>query len=272
MVSAAKRARIRKLAQKAQRREGSRLAHQMDPVDLSRPGTDEDEEEDREILFVPRSEREEQSPPVPNTVQAASDCEIMNMVKTLNGAIASVSQDTARIWRASDQLRADNITRDKALADLSAMVKEYGSPPAPTRPHPVIRTDVLDEDGNLCVADIGITWAGNETFLHGVRVVGPGPPRPSGIGPAMSTPYQPTRDHDLENTSMTAQPPTPSTPLTVPDAEIQLRRPPQEIRQGYRPAAPIQRFNNKSLNWPTSMGGARIRGRCNWCPTWTRPP
>ena len=49
--------------------------------------------------------------------------------------------------------------------------------------------------------------------------------------------------------STTAQPPTPLTPLTVPEAEIQLRRPPQEIRQGYRPAAPIQCFNNKSLNW-----------------------
>ena len=54
----------------------------MDPVDLSRPVTDEYEEEDREILFVPRL--------VPTTVQASSDCEIMNMVKTLNGAIASV--------------------------------------------------------------------------------------------------------------------------------------------------------------------------------------
>ena len=123
---------------------------------------------------------------------------------------------------------------------------------------------------------------GNKTFFHGIRVVGPGPPRPAGIGPAMSTPYQPTRDHDLENTSMTAQPPTPSTPLTVPDAEIQLRRPPQEVHQGYRPATPIHRFNNKSLNWPawfrhfgrllTSMGGARTRGRYNWYPTWTRVP
>ena len=196
----------------------------MDPVDLSRPGTDEDEEEDREILFVPRLEREEESPPVPNTVQAASDCEIINMVKTLNGAIASVSQDTDRIRRAYDQLCADNIARDKALTYLSAMVKEYGSPPATTRPHPVIQTDVLDGDINLRAAVIGITWAGNETFLHGVWVVAPGSPRPAGIGPVISTPYQPTRDHDLENTSTTAQPPT---PLTVPDMEIQLRHPPQ---------------------------------------------
>ena len=37
------------------------------------------------------------------------------------------------------------------------------------RPHLVIQSDVMDEDGNLRAADIGITWAGNETFLHGVR-------------------------------------------------------------------------------------------------------
>ena len=29
-----------------------------------------------------------------------------------------------------------------------------------------------------------------------------------------------------------------------------VHRPSPEVRQGYRPAAPIQRFNNKSLNWP----------------------
>ena len=81
MVNSAKRARRRKLAQEAQRREGSCSAHQMDPADLSRPGTDEDEEKGREIAFVPRMEREEEPPPVPNTVQAAPNCEIINMVK-----------------------------------------------------------------------------------------------------------------------------------------------------------------------------------------------
>ena len=80
------------------------------------------------------------------------------------------------------------------------MVREHGSSPATMRPHPVIQTDVLEEDGNLRAADIGITWAGNETFLHGVRVVGPGHPRPAGMGPVMSTPYQPTREHDAINT------------------------------------------------------------------------
>ena len=212
----------------------------MDPADLSEPGTDQEGDEDQEILFAPRVERVEEPPPAPKTVQATTDCEIITMVKTLNGAIATVSQDTARIRRAYDQLRAENITQDKALADLSAMVREYGSPPATMWPHPVIQSDVLDEDGNLRAANIGITWAGNDTFFHGVRVVRPGPPRPAGMGPVISTPYHLARDHDRENASMTAQPPTPLTPLTVPDAEIQR----------------------------TSMGGARTRGRYNW----TRPP
>ena len=188
--------------------------------------------------------------PTPTRAQATTDCEIINMVKTLNGAIAAVSQDTARIQRAYDQLRAENMGRDKALANLSEMVKEYGSSPVNMRPHPVIQADVLDEEGNLHAADIGITWENNEIFLHGVRVVGPGPPRPTGMGPVMSTPYQPMRKQDRDNTSTTALPPTPRTPEAVPDADIQIRRPPPEIRQGYRPAAPIQRFNNKSLNWP----------------------
>ena len=96
------------------------------------------------------------------------------MVKTLNGAIAAVSQDTARIQRAYHQLCTENIVRDKALADLTTMVKEYGSspvaiqpygPPTPAaRPRPTMQADVLDEDGNLRAADIRITWEDNETF------------------------------------------------------------------------------------------------------------
>ena len=79
MVNSAKRVRRRKLAQ-AQRREGSRSAHQMDPFDLSlsRPETDEHDVEDREILFVPRMQKEEESPPVLYTVQVSPDCEIID--------------------------------------------------------------------------------------------------------------------------------------------------------------------------------------------------
>ena len=56
-------------------------------------------------------------------------------VRTLNSVIATVSQDTARIHQAYQQLCADNIVRDKAIADLTAMVREYGTPPATTQPY-----------------------------------------------------------------------------------------------------------------------------------------
>ena len=135
-------------------------------------------------------------PSSPARVQATTDCEIINMVKTLNGAVSAVSQDTARIPRAYQQLCTENVARDKALAALTAMVREYSSSPATARPHPAIQADVLDGDGNLRAADIGITWDGNETFLHGVRVVGPNFPRP-----IMSTPYPQRRDSDRDNSS-----------------------------------------------------------------------
>ena len=66
----------------------------------------------------------------------------------------------------------------------------------------------------------------------------------------MSTPYLRRGDGDRNSSSMITQPPTPGTPAIPPDRDAHLHRPAPEVRQGYRPAAPIQRFNNKSLNWP----------------------
>ena len=256
MVSSSKRARRRRLAQ----RETSHSDHQMDPANLSGPDSDWEEREDHEILFPPRAQDIVITPSSPGKVQAVLDCNMANMVKTLNGAIAAVSQDTARIQRAYQQLCTENIVRDKALADLTTMVREYGSspvatqpygPPTPAaRPRPAMQADVLDADGNLRAADIGITWEDNETFLHGVRVVGPKFSRPTGQEPVMSTPYPRGRDGDRNSSFMITQPPTPGTPVITPDRDVHLHHPSPEAHQGYRPAAPIQRFNNKSLNWP----------------------
>ena len=274
MSSAAKRAKRKRLAQERQERELFRPTRQMDPGDLSDPDT---EQEDGEVRFAPRGQSVEQMSATPAGAQATTDCEILNMIKTLNGAIAAVSQDTAKIQRAYEQLRAENIVRDRALTDLSEIVKEYGLAPVRIRPQPVLQADVIDEEGNLHAADIGITWENNETFLHGVRVVGPGPPQQTGMRPAMSTPHQPIggrdrdsipstvrppaipvmstpyqpiggRDRDL--TTSTVRPPTPEMIEVAPGTDTHIRRSPPETRQGYRPAAPIQRFNNKSLNWP----------------------
>ena len=39
-------------------------------------------------------------------------------------------------------------------------------------PHPHIRQELLDAEGNLRAQDIGISWQDGETFLHGVRIMG----------------------------------------------------------------------------------------------------
>ena len=295
--SAAKRARKKKLAHERQDRESLHLTRQMDPAELTDP---EMEQEDDEVRFAPRGQSVEQVPATPGTAQAATGCkeeDIVNMIKTLNGAIAAISRDTASIQKAYMQLRAENVARDKTLADLAEIVKEYGLTSTTRRPQPVLREDVIDGDGNLWAADIGITWEDNETFIHGVRVVGPGPSRRPGMRPAMSTPQQPMggrhRDDSPSTGHQQTQPvmstpylptlgqdrddspstvhqqtqPVMSTPYrptlghdrdlgpssvrpVTPEVDYQTRRPPTETRQGYRPAAPIQRFNNKSLNWP----------------------
>ena len=168
--SAAKRAKRKRLAHERQERELFRPTRQMDPVDFqiqTRNRTTERSDLLPEDRVWSRCQQRQRGP-------GYHRCDIVNMIKTLNGAIAAVSQDTAKIQRAYEQLRAENIARDRALTDLSEIVKEYGLAPVHIRPQPVLQADVMDEEGNLRAADIGITWENNETFLHGVRVVGPG--------------------------------------------------------------------------------------------------
>ena len=200
------------------------------------------------------------------------------MVKTLNGAIAAISHDSARIQMAYQQLCTENTARDKALADLTAMVREYGSSPEATRPygwsqgtnrpHPTIQADVMDGEGNLRAADFVITWEGNDTFLHGVRVVGPPFSRPVGQGPVMSTPYPPGDREDRRDSSTTAQPTTPATR----DMDGHVNRPSLEVRQGCRPRPSRDSTTNPSTGrrgfvvsgrLRTSMVGTKIRGRYN---------
>ena len=135
MTHSAKRAKRKRLTQEAQWKEIPRPAHQIDPMDLSEPGTDREEQDDHEILFPPRVRESGETIPSPMRAQATTDCDIVNMMKTLNGAIAVVSQDTARVQRAYQQLCTNNMSRDQALADLTTMVKEYSSSPEATRPY-----------------------------------------------------------------------------------------------------------------------------------------
>ena len=227
MGNSSKRARRRQKAQESLEREASH----------SKQGKRPQPDSDHEILFPPRKRETVVMPPSPGRVLEVPDCGVTSvtiMVKTLNDAIAAVSQDTAQIQRAYQQLCKDNLARDKAMADLTAMVREYGSSPAATRPYgsptptggprPVMQTDVLDEDGNLRAVDIGITWADNETFLHGVRVVGTKFSRPTGQEPVMSTPYSGGRNDDRGPSPMTGRPPSPETFEFVPEI-IPIARP-----------------------------------------------
>ena len=73
MVSSAKRAKRKRLAQEAQERESFRPTHQMDPANLSDPGTEKKEEDDQEIRFVPRKQNVEEASPTPARAQATTD-------------------------------------------------------------------------------------------------------------------------------------------------------------------------------------------------------
>ena len=144
MSSAAKRARKKKLAHERLDKELFRPTHQMDPADITDP---EITQADDEVRFAPRGQSVEQMPATPATAQTATGCEyadIVNMIKTLNGAIAAIARDTASMQRAYQQLRSENVARDKTLTDLSEIVREYGLSPTDRRPQPVLREDVMD--------------------------------------------------------------------------------------------------------------------------------
>ena len=119
-----KRARRRQRAQESLERGDSHPEQGKD----NNMDSEVDMEGDHEVLFPPKK-RDVVIPPTTQRVLEVPDCtvgSVTNMVRTLNDAIAAVSQDTAQIQQAYQQLRRDNVARDKALADLTSMVKEYG--------------------------------------------------------------------------------------------------------------------------------------------------
>ena len=172
------------------------------------------------------------------------------MVQRLNKELGLITLDNDNIRTVCSQLLKDNKARDRAIGDLTGRVERILDRPAAqrsrpdaAREHPIIQPDLIDGEGNLHAEDIGITWEGSDTFLHGVQVVGPGAARITGRQrPSTSTPYHPVREHAACDMSNPIPPLGRLACLEVPDAL--LHRP--EGRQSYRPAAPIQRFNNKS--------------------------
>ena len=240
-------------------REAVRTKHQMDPAFSG-------DEEDTEIAFrpivrsetdPPRADPTQDSPPTPQLESPGSPAtssekrygDIMDMVRKLNNEISSVSLDNDKIRMVCEKLLYDNRDRDRAICDLIGLVKRSLDPslghlpqPHAFQPHFIMRPELIDNNGNLRATDIGITWTGSDTFLHGVKIVGPdATEQPTGPQPAMSTPYPPVRYHVGCNMSTPRQPPTLAPCLDIPNTCTPLCQPPQDNRQGYRPAAPIQR-------------------------------
>ena len=197
MRSAAKRNR------RKSQREAARERRQRDPEPTTK-------DKDLEVAFPhiqPVMELQESplsSPPVSPTSPGELDYGVvLDMVQKINSRLGDMNLDTERIRSVCDGLLRDDRDRDEAIGNLTRLVKETLDRPTshqPHRdavtPHPIVRPDFVDDKGNLRAADIGITWQGSDTFLHGVKVIGPdatGPPlRPQ---PATSTPYVPVWEH-----------------------------------------------------------------------------
>ena len=182
------------------------------------------------------------------------------------------------IRAACDDLRRQCHSQGVAFGDLSRLVKQTREDQEETRaytheetgPHPRIRPELLDARGNLRARDIGITWQDGDTFLHGVRITGqrddmednhrrpataaPYPPCPEELvyarrQPVMSTPCQQSHGHPSGDTSTPGFP----RPVCIEMSDTPAHHftgPRQEGRPAHRPAAPIQRFNSKSIGWP----------------------
>ena len=214
------------------------------------------EEEESEIVF-----RNAESPagcasPVPRSPMVSpvgsTDLhyeDVLDMVQKLQKEQGLITLDYDKIRTVCSQLLKDNQARDQAIGNLTGLVqRSLSHRPDNAPPHHIIQLDLIDNEGNLRAEDIGITWEGSDTFLHGVRVVASDAANmPARRRLSTSTPYQPVREHAPCDMSTPRQPlGRPPVCLEVPDAPSHH----QEGRQSYRPAAPIQRFNNKSLNWP----------------------
>ena len=243
-------------------------------------------EEDEEILFkrpktvpnTPRASRSNTPDPDDREKEPRDYTAVLEMVKTVRDQLTALVLDNTNIRAACDDLRRQCHSQGVAFGDLSRLVSQTREDREETRayaqeetgPHPRIRQELLDAGGNLRARDIGISWQDGETFLHGVRITGqkddmgdnrprpataaPYPPCPEELEnarrqPAMSTPYQQSHEHPPRGMSTPGFP----RPVCIEMSDTPAHHfagPRQEGRPAHRQAAPIQRFNSKSIGWP----------------------
>ena len=247
---------VTKRNRRKSQREAARLKRQ------GVPGPTLDDEE-MEVHFSQTMDTPDPPPASPphsptnqgETTQGETDyAVVLDMVQNLRDKLSALNLDNENIRAACDALHRQCQDQGVAFGDLSQLVKQslegrrFQQPREETgRPHPLIRPDLIDSRGNLRATDIGITWQGSDTFLHGVRVAGPEEDiEDTRHRPATSTPYPPVREHPSCGMST----PRPPRPVCMEIPEMPTHQTGQEGRPSHRPAAPIQRFNNKSIRWP----------------------
>ena len=243
-------------------------------------------EEDGEVLFKrPAASTDTPSGSRANSPDREEDepgmkdySTVLEMVKVVRDRLTELVLDNTNIRAACDDLRRQCHSQGVVFGDLSRLVSQTRADQEETRayareetgPHPSIRPELLDARGNLRARDIGITWQDGDTFLHGVRIAGqnddmednhrrpataaPYPSCPQELEDArrqlvMSTPHHQSHGHPPSDMSTPGFP----RPVCIEMSDTPTHNfagPRQEGRPTHRPAAPIQRFNSKSIGWP----------------------
>ena len=267
----AMRSAVKKNKRKSQR-EAARLQKQAE-ADLAM-------EEDEEIHFnrpestpdTPRVSRNNTPDPEDDVQRETEYAVVLEMIKSVKDKLAALSLDNDNIRAACDYLRH---SQGVAFGDLSRLVRQSREDQEETRaytqeetrPYPRIRPELIDGGGNLRAEDIGITWQDGDTFLHGVRIAGRRETWKTTVDDRrrrhhtrrverkLRTHVTDRRCRPLTRRVASIRHATPgfSRPVCIEMSDTppqQHTAPRQEGRSDHRPAAPIQRFNNKTIRWP----------------------
>ena len=206
--SAASKLRRKTQREAAELREQSDATLAMEEEELAR-------EEEDEIVFkrqrtvpdTPRASRDNTPDPDDGEEDRRQFATVLQLVKSVRDQIKALVLDNTNIRAACDDLRRQCHSQGVAFGDLSRLVNRTREDQEETRaysrgqagPHPHIRQELLDAEGNLRAQDIGISWQDGETFLHGVRIMGQRDAREEDLRrPATAEPY-PSCQRDRED-------------------------------------------------------------------------
>ena len=146
----------RQLTGRRAQREAIRVKHQMDPSFSGK-------EEDTEIAFRPIRPDVDPSPPAPLSSPSTETQYgvVLDIVQKLNSEMDLITLDNDKIRTVCEKLLDDNKDRDRAMCDLTRLVKRSLDRPSERlpqpdafkpnafKPHPIIRPDLINNDGNL---------------------------------------------------------------------------------------------------------------------------